>query len=86
MLRSCEQRVARVQQLDCREPFLSCCQFAEGLRKKLRARGQVGLARGEGLGGAGGQPRTPEGEEWPSPYVSPLWSPSSGDPARGGPD
>lgn len=45
MLRSCEQRVARVQQLACREPFLSCCQFAEGLRKKIRARGQVGLAR-----------------------------------------
>ncbi|KAI5939250.1 Complement C4-A [Manis javanica] len=45
MTRSCEQRMARVQQLDCREPFLSCCKFAEGLRKKAWARGQVGLAR-----------------------------------------
>ncbi|XP_036104309.1 complement C4-B-like [Molossus molossus] len=45
MTRSCEQRAARVQQLACREPFLSCCRFAEGLRKKTRARGQVGLAR-----------------------------------------
>uniref|UniRef100_A0A8D2CYA2 C4a anaphylatoxin n=1 Tax=Sciurus vulgaris TaxID=55149 RepID=A0A8D2CYA2_SCIVU len=51
MARSCEQRVARVPQLACREPFLSCCQFAESLRKKNRNRGQVGLARGEGLGG-----------------------------------
>ncbi|XP_061052031.1 complement C4-like [Eubalaena glacialis] len=45
MARTCEQRVARVQQPACREPFLSCCQFAEALRKKARARGQVGLAR-----------------------------------------
>uniref|UniRef100_A0A8D2CYY7 C4a anaphylatoxin n=1 Tax=Sciurus vulgaris TaxID=55149 RepID=A0A8D2CYY7_SCIVU len=45
MARSCEQRVARVPQLACREPFLSCCQFAESLRKKNRNRGQVGLAR-----------------------------------------
>ncbi|XP_015342973.1 complement C4-A [Marmota marmota marmota] len=45
MARSCEQRVARVLQLACREPFLSCCQFAESLRKKNRTRGQVGLAR-----------------------------------------
>lgn len=45
MARSCEQRVARVRQLACREPFLSCCQFAEGLRKKIRSRGPVGLAR-----------------------------------------
>ncbi|XP_049745187.1 complement C4-A-like [Elephas maximus indicus] len=45
MVRTCEQRAARVQQPDCREPFLSCCQFAENLRKKARARGQVGLAR-----------------------------------------
>uniref|UniRef100_G1P6M7 Anaphylatoxin-like domain-containing protein n=1 Tax=Myotis lucifugus TaxID=59463 RepID=G1P6M7_MYOLU len=45
MTRSCEQRAARVPQLACREPFLSCCQFAEVLRKKTRARGQVGLAR-----------------------------------------
>lgn len=45
MPHSCEQRVARVRQPACREPFLSCCQFAVGLRKKIRARGQVGLAR-----------------------------------------
>ncbi|XP_032124926.1 complement C4-A isoform X1 [Sapajus apella] len=45
MIRSCEQRAARVRQLDCREPFLSCCQFAENLRKKSRIRGQVGLER-----------------------------------------
>ncbi|XP_035151185.1 complement C4-A isoform X1 [Callithrix jacchus] len=45
MIRSCEQRAARVPQLDCREPFLSCCQFAENLRKKSRVRGQVGLER-----------------------------------------
>ncbi|XP_010833144.1 PREDICTED: complement C4-B-like, partial [Bison bison bison] len=45
MARTCEQRAARVQQLACREPFLSCCQFAESLRKKARTRGQVGLAR-----------------------------------------
>uniref|UniRef100_A0A8C9EDZ9 Complement C4-like n=1 Tax=Phocoena sinus TaxID=42100 RepID=A0A8C9EDZ9_PHOSS len=31
MARTCEQRVARVQQPACRGPFLSCCQFAEGL-------------------------------------------------------
>ncbi|XP_054349166.2 complement C4-B isoform X1 [Pongo pygmaeus] len=45
MMRSCEQRAARVQQPDCREPFLSCCQFAESLRKKNRDRGQAGLQR-----------------------------------------
>uniref|UniRef100_A0A452SH23 Uncharacterized protein n=1 Tax=Ursus americanus TaxID=9643 RepID=A0A452SH23_URSAM len=45
MIRSCEQRAARVQQPACRGPFLSCCQFAEDLRKKSRSRGQVGLAR-----------------------------------------
>lgn len=45
MHRSCEQRAARVPQPACREPFLACCQFAEGLRKKTRARGRVGLAR-----------------------------------------
>lgn len=54
MIRSCEQRAARVRQAACRAPFLSCCQFAENLRKKSRSRGQVGLARGEALGGAGG--------------------------------
>uniref|UniRef100_A0A452U8X9 Complement C4A (Rodgers blood group) n=1 Tax=Ursus maritimus TaxID=29073 RepID=A0A452U8X9_URSMA len=47
MIRSCEQRAARVRQPACRGPFLSCCQFAEDLRKKSRSRGQVGLARGE---------------------------------------
>ncbi|XP_036891496.1 complement C4-A [Sturnira hondurensis] len=45
MTRSCEQRAARVPQPACREPFLSCCQFAEDLRKKTRALGRVGLAR-----------------------------------------
>ncbi|XP_069344006.1 complement C4-A isoform X2 [Eulemur rufifrons] len=45
MTRSCEQRAARVPQPACREPFLSCCQFAESLRKKSRARGPEGLAR-----------------------------------------
>ncbi|XP_045397701.1 complement C4-A isoform X1 [Lemur catta] len=45
MTRSCEQRAARVLQPACREPFLSCCQFAESLRKKSQARGPEGLAR-----------------------------------------
>ncbi|CAI9168564.1 unnamed protein product [Rangifer tarandus platyrhynchus] len=45
MVRTCEQRADRVQPLACREPFLSCCQFAESLRKKAWTRGQVGLAR-----------------------------------------
>ncbi|XP_041628708.1 complement C4-A-like [Vulpes vulpes] len=45
MVRSCEQRVARVRHPACQGPFLSCCQFAEDLRKKSRSRGQVGLAR-----------------------------------------
>ncbi|XP_008066962.1 complement C4-A isoform X2 [Carlito syrichta] len=45
MPRSCEQRAARVQQPVCREPFLSCCQFAENLRKKSRASRPTGLAR-----------------------------------------
>ncbi|KAL1286582.1 C4L [Ovibos moschatus] len=45
MVRTCEQRAARVQQPACREPFLSCCQFADNLRKKARTRGQVGLAQ-----------------------------------------
>lgn len=85
MTRSCEQRMARVQQLDCREPFLSCCKFAEGLRKKAWARGQVGLARGEGWGGVGGQAGAPEETEWP-PHSFARWSPSPGDPAGGGPD
>ncbi|XP_040844315.1 complement C4-A-like isoform X1 [Ochotona curzoniae] len=45
MRRSCEQRAARVPQPACREPFLSCCQFAENLRKKTRTKNQVGFAR-----------------------------------------
>uniref|UniRef100_A0A2K6G8G9 Uncharacterized protein n=1 Tax=Propithecus coquereli TaxID=379532 RepID=A0A2K6G8G9_PROCO len=45
MTRSCEQRAARVLQPACREPFLSCCQFAESLRRKSQARGPEGLAR-----------------------------------------
>lgn len=61
MVRTCEQRAARVQQPACREPFLSCCQFAENLRKKARTRGQVGLARGEGLRGAGALAGAPGG-------------------------
>ncbi|KAM5262478.1 complement C4-A-like isoform 2-T2 [Ctenodactylus gundi] len=44
MARSCEQRAARVPQLACREPFLSCCQFAENLRKS-RTRDQKSVAR-----------------------------------------
>lgn len=89
MIRSCEQRVARVRQLACRAPFLSCCQFAEDLRKKSRSRGQMGLARGEALCGAGGQAGASGRAEWfPSslPLPPPLWSPSSGGPAGGGPD
>ncbi|KAM6185427.1 complement C4-A-like isoform 2-T2 [Rhynchocyon petersi] len=45
MVRSCEQRAARVPKPACREPFLACCQFAENLRKKARVRGQAGFAR-----------------------------------------
>lgn len=45
MMRSCEQRAARVPQPACREPFLSCCQFAESLRKKQRAQSRGGFAR-----------------------------------------
>lgn len=75
MARSCEQRVARVRQLACREPFLSCCQFAEGLRKKIRSRGPVGLARGEGLAGAGGTGRGPwKGRMAPFSFLSTLVS------------
>uniref|UniRef100_A0A8C3XB57 C4a anaphylatoxin n=1 Tax=Catagonus wagneri TaxID=51154 RepID=A0A8C3XB57_9CETA len=44
MVRTCAERVARVKDPACREPFLSCCQFAEDLRKKTR-RGQEGFAR-----------------------------------------
>lgn len=86
MKRSCEQRAARVQQPDCREPFLSCCQFAESLRKTNRTRGQVGLQRGKGLGGARAQVAVLGKAERPPPHSRPLWSPSPGDPAGGGPD
>uniref|UniRef100_A0A8D1FBP6 C4a anaphylatoxin n=1 Tax=Sus scrofa TaxID=9823 RepID=A0A8D1FBP6_PIG len=44
MARTCAERVARVKNPACQEPFLSCCQFAEALRKKTR-RGQGGFAR-----------------------------------------
>lgn len=74
MVRTCEQRVARVQQPACRGPFLSCCQFAEGLRKKARARGQVGLARGKGLSGVGGAAGAPGGAERHPPHGPALWS------------
>ncbi|XP_036023843.1 complement C4-A [Onychomys torridus] len=46
MARTCEQRAARVRQLACREPFLSCCLFAENLRKNY-TRSQAGLARAQ---------------------------------------
>ncbi|KAG8505792.1 Complement C4-A [Galemys pyrenaicus] len=45
MIRSCEQRAARVKQPDCREPFLSCCLFADSLRKKARVKDQGSVAR-----------------------------------------
>ncbi|XP_004695212.1 PREDICTED: complement C4-B [Condylura cristata] len=45
MIRTCEQRVARVGDPACKEPFLSCCQFAEALRRKARAREPGSLAR-----------------------------------------
>lgn len=51
MARTCEQRAARVPQLACREPFLSCCKFAENLRRN-QTRSQAGLARGEQPGEA----------------------------------
>lgn len=71
MKRSCEQRAERVQQPACREPLLSCCQFAEALRKKARSssRGQD-LARGEGLGGLGARPGH-LGEQT-GPFLTPL--------------
>ncbi|XP_052020340.1 complement C4-A [Apodemus sylvaticus] len=46
MARTCEQRAARVPQLACREPFLSCCKFAEDLRRN-QTRSQAGLARAQ---------------------------------------
>lgn len=54
MARTCEQRAARVRQASCREPFLSCCLFAEVLRKN-QTRSQAGFARGEQPGEAGEQ-------------------------------
>lgn len=45
MIRSCEQRAARVRQATCREPFLSCCQFAENLRRQARTKAPEGFAR-----------------------------------------
>ncbi|XP_007483637.1 complement C4 [Monodelphis domestica] len=45
MRRSCKDRAARVRAPACRESFLSCCQFAEELRKKARTRVSTGLAR-----------------------------------------
>lgn len=77
MARTCEQRVARVQQPACREPFLSCCQFAESLRKKARTRGQVGLARGEGLGVAGALAGAPGGSGRPPPHCPPRCAPAA---------
>ena len=44
MKRTCEQRAARVPQQACREPFLSCCKFAEDLRRN-QTRSQAHLAR-----------------------------------------
>lgn len=85
MARSCEQRVARVSQLACREPFLSCCQFAESLRKKNRTRGQVGLARGEGLGEEGDRQWCLLGQKGPSSLPSPM-APSPGGLAGRGTD
>lgn len=84
MARTCEQRAARVPQLACREPFLSCCKFAEDLRRK-QIRSRVGLARGEQLG---------EAEEWvvmPERAKHSLLTavptvPSPGRAAGGGPD
>lgn len=46
MARTCEQRAARVPQPSCREPFLSCCKFAEDLRRN-QTRSQAGLARAQ---------------------------------------
>lgn len=59
MARTCEQRAARVPQPACREPFLSCCKFAEKLRRN-QARSQGGLARGEQPGEAEGWVVMPE--------------------------
>lgn len=48
MARTCEQRAARVPQPTCREPFLSCCKFAEDLRRN-QTRSQAGLARAQNV-------------------------------------
>nr|FAA01197.1 TPA: complement C4 isoform-B [Notamacropus eugenii] len=49
MRRSCKERVARVREPTCHEAFLSCCQFADDLRKKARVRGGTGLARAQDM-------------------------------------
>ncbi|XP_043819332.1 complement C4-A-like [Dromiciops gliroides] len=49
MRRSCKDRVARIPEPTCRESFLSCCQFAEELRKKTRTWGSTGLARAQDM-------------------------------------
>ncbi|XP_051852199.1 complement C4-like [Antechinus flavipes] len=49
MRRSCRERMTRVPEPTCREAFLSCCQFAEELRKKTRIRGSMGLARAQDM-------------------------------------
>ena len=54
MVRTCEQRAARVRPASCQEPFLSCCLFAEVLRKN-QTKSQAGFARGEQPGAAGDQ-------------------------------
>lgn len=61
MIRSCEQRAARVRQATCREPFLSCCQFAENLRRQARTKAPEGFARGKGqwLGAGTGSRKGP---------------------------
>ncbi|XP_075835588.1 complement C4 isoform X1 [Microtus pennsylvanicus] len=46
MVRTCEQRAARVRPASCQEPFLSCCLFAEVLRKN-QSRSQAGFARAQ---------------------------------------
>lgn len=71
MARTCEQRAARVRQPACREPFLSCCLFAENLRKNY-TRSQAGLARGEQPGEAGEQTVVPGGRHTPPHSCAPT--------------
>ncbi|XP_068929376.1 complement C4-A-like [Petaurus breviceps papuanus] len=49
MRRSCKERAARVTAPTCSKSFLSCCQFAEELRKKTRIRVSTGLARAQDI-------------------------------------